>query len=674
MTTKPIEVVLSKVAGVRRNGDGWIARCPAHGDQDPSLAIKEAEDGKVLLHCHAGCTAEKVCEAMGLRMADLFPQECQEARRMPTEPVGHLGPLRENWPPSGSLPANVTASGALDAVPDDRGLIDLIVQTALAIGGKPTSLWPYHYSDGRLSLIVARFETKPAKTFRPFHYDGRQWVCGDPDGLLPLYRLFEIQGGSPIYVCEGEKAVEAARALGLTATTSAHGARSAHKTDWSPLAGKDVVILPDNDDAGRQYAQDVANLLTKLNPPVNVMTLHLPALPPGGDIVDFIEARQNKTAGEVKAEIERLVRSVRHTHGTIGVPIIVNLADVEPRPVEWLWPNRIPLGKLTMVVGYPGLGKSTLALDIVARVTRGIPWPDLPNEPISAGAVILLSAEDDLADTIRPRLDAAGAEPRQIHILKAVRDVSNKERLFSLERDIEILERAIKSVPNCRLVVIDPITAYLGNIDSHKNTDVRSVLAPLADLASRHNVAIICVGHLNKREGVRAIHRVTGSTGFVEAARAVWLVAEDSQNPDMRLMVRMKGNLAKDIGGLAFRLVEVSQTSHTCRMEWHPGPIWVTPDQLLRPPDQAEGSLEYATKWLKTQLQAGPMKAIDIQKNARAEGISDRTLKRAKQRLGVISTKEDFSGAWIWSLTPISHNDDEGTSDPQGDGRDTNTL
>jgi len=199
--------------------------------------------------------------------------------------------------------------------------------------------------------------------------------------------------------------------------------------------------------------------------------------------------------------------------------------------VEWLWPGKIPIGKVTLFVGDPGLGKSLVALDVAARVTRGSAWPDdkqgarseeqgenpptsLPSAPHSVppapGSVLLLT-DDDVGDTIRPRLEAHGANVGRVFFLPTVAD---------LRHDFGQLEAALNRLPDCRLIVVDPVNAYVGPSDSHFHTIARKVLAPLAELAAKKRVAILAVTHLRKRDG-SAIQGASGSMGFVAAARSV---------------------------------------------------------------------------------------------------------------------------------------------------------
>jgi hypothetical protein len=181
---------------------------------------------------------------------------------------------------------------------------------ARAANGSVASIWTYEDTEGRHVLSVVRIETAKGKTFRPVYESEGVCYIGDPPGDLPLYRLPELRDAERVYVAEGEKAADAARSLGLVATTSAHGSQSAHKSDWSPLAGKDVVILPDNDDPGRKYAEEVASILAKLQPSPTVRTVALPNVPEGGDIVDWIEAQGDAgDPSDLCGQIDSLVRA-----------------------------------------------------------------------------------------------------------------------------------------------------------------------------------------------------------------------------------------------------------------------------------------------------------------------------------------------------------------------------
>lgn len=404
------------------------------------------------------------------------------------------------------------------------------------------------------------------------------------------------------------------------------------------------------------------------------------------EVIEIIVAEYAALAGEPMPQQLRAVRrgdegeaSSQRTPRNAGAvlarePVLTNLANVQPQPVRWLWPQRIALGKLTMLAGDPGLGKSFLTLDLAARVTTGAPWPDGAGDA-PAGSAILLSAEDDLADTIRPRLDAAGADPARVVSLSMMREVDptdGHERLasFSLQRDLDALERAIAGVHACRLVVIDPITAYLGDADSHKNADIRALLAPMGDIASRHGVAIVAVSHLNKSSGGPAMYRTMGSLAFVAAARAAWAVTKDKETPTRRLLLPVKNNLGSDVQGLAFSLEPSASNPSMAVISWERDPVMLSADSALSLPgdDGERSTLDEACHWLRDLLADGSLPARDVKRRATEDGISPRTLDRAKAQLKIKAHKEGGRGGrWVWAReAPPQVEERQGCQDPHG--------
>ncbi len=301
----PVELMLSKLPDAKRNGKGWYARCPAHDDRRPSLSIAEGDDGRALVNCHAGCTPQAIVEAVGLNLADVMPAN------------GSGGERRQS---------------AAKAVNDRKpGNTFATASEAVAVlqrkHGQPSATWRYENAEGQPVGFVIRWDKPNGKDVRPVSrtVDGR-WTIGGMMEPRPLYRLPDLLkaqsggGGSPVYVTEGEKAADAARAVGLIATTSAHGSKSASKADWSPLAASaidEVVILPDADDAGERYADDVAGLLAKLNPAATVKVVRLPDLPfgEGGDMADFVALRGGD-AEAIKAEVKALADSAEAVTAT----------------------------------------------------------------------------------------------------------------------------------------------------------------------------------------------------------------------------------------------------------------------------------------------------------------------------------------------------------------------
>jgi AAA domain len=342
---------------------------------------------------------------------------------------------------------------------------------------------------------------------------------------------------------------------------------------------------------------------------------------------------------------------------------LVLVADVDRELVRWLWPGRIPLGKVTVLDGDPGTGKSTLTLTIAAKVTTGSPFPD-GTRPERAD-VILLSAEDDIGDTIRPRLEAAGADLARCWVLPDVHpelppDASPKAkpeppRPPELPADLELLEKLVVSKA-AALVVIDPIAAFpSGAVDMHKDQDVRRALAPLAYMAARTGAAVVIVRHMNKGQG-SALYRGSGSIGIIGAARAGLLVAPDPDDEDRRILATSKANLGKKRESLAYRIVE-DELYRVARLVWD-GTSRHTAADLVRPQvdeDQAPALAE-AMRVLKEILADGPQAAGNVKRVAKTAGVAERTLDRARWALGVVSRRKGFGKdahyEWCMPATP----------------------
>jgi putative DNA primase/helicase len=332
--------------------------------------------------------------------------------------------------------------------------------------------------------------------------------------------------------------------------------------------------------------------------------------------------------------------------------------DIEPQNVEWLWHGRIAIGKITMIAGDPGLGKSMVTASLAAHVTTGKPWP-VDHAICPRGDVLIMSAEDDPADTIRPRLDAAGADVSRIHDLGMVQDWSKEGepfmRSFSLTDDLKLLEDSLMAFPETKLVTIDPVSAFVGDTDSHKNADIRRVLAPLSDIASHHRVSIVIVTHLNKGTG-NALQRATGSIAFVAAARAAFLITKDEEDPARRLMLPMKNNLGDDYSGFAYTIETTEKyIPFVC---WENDPVTVSADDALKnvQEDHDATAEDEAMKWLLVELESGAVPSRDLIKKARGDGHSKRTLDRAKKKLGITSKRKD--GHWCWIAATGTYSED----------------
>lgn len=648
-----------------RAGKEWRCRCPAHDDSTPSLNITTGDDGRALLNCRAGCTTKAVCEAIGLSLADLFATD-----------AGRLGERNGRSPRSQRLSTSTGTrprhSNGISVDVDGKkgGRTFPAANEAVADlerrHGPRSASWVYHCAKGELVGMVLRWDsTDGKKSILPVSRlaDGSGWIIGGMPELRPLYglpALLATKPGERVYVTEGEKAADAARAVGLVATTSPHGSKSAGKADWSHLAGRDVVIMPDNDKPGEQYAQDVARLARAAGAK-SVRVARLielwAGMPVGGDMADLLEHRggdaaEMATLGNEVATLADAATPVKPAPMPIdGAPVLQRMSDIERREVCWLWDKRIPRKRISLLVGRPGEGKSMVTMDLVSRVTTGRDWPD--GSPCTQGSVVLVAGEDDPHDTIRPRLDAHGADVTRVHLLQSVirigRGGAAIESAFTLA-DLTALESALAQITDCAMVIIDPIGSFIGGgVDAHRDNEVRAVLAPLAALAQRSGAAILLVAHQRKGAASHADDLVLGSRAFTGIARSVLHLMIDPDDNGRRLLLPGKMNLSSPAAGLAFRI-----SGNPARVEYEPDPVAMTAnDALAAQAGRAGGrrtERDDAAEWLRDYLSDGPRLARDVLAEAKAAGLAKRTIERAKLVVGVRARKETFSGGWVWEL------------------------
>ncbi len=505
----------------------------------------------------------------------------------------------------------------------------------------------YRDIEGNLVFQVIRYDPKGFTQRRPDGHGGSIYNLKGVD-VIP-YHLDRWHKKEAVVICEGEAKADLLWSWGIPATTAPMGAGKWRESYNQYFTGKRVVILPDNDEVGRKHALDVARHLLPVAAAVKIV--ELPRLPEKGDTIDWA------AAGGTKEDLFSLIKetealtteSIPEGEATPKddepYPVVVRLSDVEPEEIEWYWQDRLAKGKQSLIIGDPGLGKSTIMIDAACRISTGSPWPD--GSPAPKGNSILLSAEDGIADTIRRRVDTLGGDPSRIHVLTAIKQ-GDVERPFSLVADIPFLERAILGVGDVRLVVVDPISAYLGTKDSYKDSEIRGVLAPLAALAEKYGVAVVGVMHLTKSGQQKALYRAIGSVAFVAAARTVFAVGQDPDDPDKRILVGVKNNLARIPEALAFRILEDGL------LTWEGSVDEADAESVLTggtPEERTER--KDATKFLEDILADGEVASKEVFRAAKENGITAITLKRAKSKLGVDNRHEGQPGKpqkWFWSL------------------------
>ena len=287
------------------------------------------------------------------------------------------------------------------------------------------------------------------------------------------------------------------------------------------------------------------------------------------------------------------------------------------RPVEWWWRRRLPRGKLVILAGDPGLGKSFLLTDLHARASTGAAWPDesVPRTPVSS---IILSAEDGAEDTIKLRLDGQGADGAKIHVVRAIRLRQGGETTVALDRDLAHLEELVTAT-RAGLASIDPINAYLPIRDNYKDTDIRQALASLVLFAERTGITLILVMHLTKDTDRQALYRILGGVGYTATVRVVLLVAKDPRQPGRKYFVSPKNNLSPRALPLAFAIEERPEDRGV--LVWEAEPVQgLDLEAVVRGilPDQADlkepGARDAARDFLREMLGDGTQWAVDVLK------------------------------------------------------------
>lgn len=312
---------------------------------------------------------------------------------------------------------------------------------------------------------------------------------------------------------------------------------------------------------------------------------------------------------------------------------LIKMSDVEPTKVEWLWYPYIPYGKVTIIQGDPGEGKTTLILNLAALLSKGekLPESNEKSEPIN---IIYQTAEDGLSDTVKPRLIAANADDDKITVI----DESKIELSLTDER----LEQAIIET-KAKLVILDPLQAYIGaNVDMHRANEIRPVMKHLAEVAQRQQCAVVLIGHLNKAMGMKSSYRGLGSIDIPASARSVLLVGRIKDNPTIRVMAQIKSSLAPEGEPIAFELNKETGFRFIGKYD-------ISIDDLLNGV-ATTSKLEQAEKLLRDMLSDGSaIKQKQLQQQAKIRNISERTLNEAKKNVGVKSFRSN--NEWYWKLS-----------------------
>jgi putative DNA primase/helicase len=627
-----ITEILQLFPSAKRTGSGYQAKCPAHDDDKASLTISQGDDGHILLYCHARCDTTKICKTLGIEVKDLFADK----------------PKAKN------------------------------------VSRKIVAVYPYHDKDGRYLYESVRYEPKDFMA-RVKQADGKYvWnIKGIQRVLYRLPKLLAYEGDGWIFIVEGEKDAGRLEKEGLEATTNVFGA-SAWEPEYSDsLVGFNVAIIPDNDKAGWEHVLEVAHTLVGKAQRIKIVPL--PGVPLKGDVSDYLNA------GHTADDLLRLVDAAMdwspesglkspfeqepdhrpsesvnksanlptYEGSSIDLPannevkpltlVSTAMSEVVSTPIEWLWQGRFPLGMLSLLVGYPGKGKSFVSLDMAARVSRGAPWPDDTDAYQRPGLVYLMNFEDDLARAIRPRLDACGADAARIHAFEGIRTGDKVEKFFAVQSHMALLDGFWKDHPELRMVIIDPLTSALGDGDQNSNADIRRAMTALNAFAERTGVAVIGISHFAKRSDVSAMYKVMGSVAFTAVARAVWCVhqdeAQEGEPEPVRKLLFEKSNYSAVKTGLSFTI--------DGGVRWTDEVIYQTATEALNGSNKKSDKRQDAEQVILNILASGLEKhADDLTDEVLAMGVAERTYIRARGDLkarGLVGRRKDGTeGGWFW--------------------------
>lgn len=646
------ETFLERFEGVRGHDGQWTARCPAHDDRNASLTIAQGRDGQWLLTCWTGCTLEQIVHAVGLDVRDLFPSSSERALWNAPTVAQTLAGM--------ALPTPRELDKYAQRLQRDKAMLERCWQ---AKGWRPSQLAAIGLGvvGDRVSIAVRTLEGELVNFLR-YSVDG---TAHGPKMLAeagyprtPLYLLVDDE--SPIWIVEGEADAISCSHLGLN-VIGAPGASAKAQVRWLDVTrDRDVVICMDADDAGRRAAQRWARTVRDQARSVRVVELDGPTGYDVGELV--LESRDDPQTGRARLLalakgapewVDREVRVEALLHDVTdeeiadmkpGAPILRPAGGVRVRSIRWLWRERIPRGRVGIVFGPPGQGKSTLLAMLIAEVTR------------DGGRVLVASAEEDPETTIVPRLVAADAVLERVQLMSVRAQIG--ETNLSLPRDLEQLSDAMRGAA---LVLIDPLAAHLGDeVNSWSEQSVRAmVLAPLAWYARKTDCTVVTIMHLNKASGMDALSRISGSGGFGGAARFALLLGN---HPDdvgkehpRQVLVHVKASEGPRQRALVFRrnaiVVDAPDGDQidTSVLELVDDQATVAPEAVLAITDPEEASaFAEAVEWLRGELVDGPKLSKRLLASCRERGdFSERTLRKAKRALGVTSERHPGEG-WLW--------------------------
>jgi hypothetical protein len=501
------------------------------------------------------------------------------------------------------------------------------------------------------------------KEIRPMMFDGESYQLKEPafTDKKPLYNLQGIASrpNDTVYIVEGEWCADQLNNLGLLATSSGSSG-SADKADWKPLQGRTVIIWPDNDSAGKRYCEAVQRILEPLGCHVTVIDVDALGLPEKGDCVDWLAKHPATKTEDIAALAVAKPAPINTKTQTLAKVELLRASDITPEPIRWLWDGWLAQGKLHIIAGAPGTGKTTICMAMAAVITQGGKWPD--GSRCNVGNVLIWTGEDDPQDTLVPRLIAHGADLDRVYFVQSV-TIGESTKPFDPAHDLHLLKSKADMMGNISLLIVDPIVSAVA-ADSHKNSEVRRSLQPLVDLAVQLDCAVLGVSHFSKGTAGRdPTERVTGSLAFAALARVVMATAKEKEvdGKASQLLVRTKSNIGKDSGGFRYKFLqtEIKPALLASKVEWGESVDGTAHELLAKAEGMGEQSKPVdATDFIRGILADGAIDAKEVFRLGDESGFSKKQLQTASEKMQITKKRDGFGigSKMVWKLhTSLIH-------------------
>jgi|GEM_PF-1895541 len=647
---------LSIIRGLKGNQTTGMCRCPAHDDEKPSLKVCDGRKG-VLVRCYAGCEQDAVIAALKnkglwkptpvIDQGKLFKRKSKRAHSLtdskesPEEEKAErvrralciLRTARE--PKAGEV--EYLKNRGIDKVPENALILSANDSNRLTGKRFPALVFPVANADGRLLGCHLTWLDKDRKT--KLDTDSPRRMFGPiKGGFVQLGRPIR---NKPLIAAEGiETALSASQITGLPVIA----AMSASNLQCVTVPRcKELIICGDNDNAGRKAAKALARKLS-----VEGKRVVRIAIPYGaGDDWNDVLTRGNNVKRHRCTILKARKFEKPNELGAIDENELISrpIAEFDAKPLNWLWEPFFLSGAVNLLYGDGDMGKSTITLDLAARITTGQAMPNCDVDKAISGSVIIMSKEDEIGTVMRPRLESAGADISKVHTVGYVMRDGEFNVIDELATNIGELEKNIKKIGDVKLIIIDPVASFAGKLELNSDKDVRALLDPLRLLAGRHDLAVIAINHLTKATDSNARQRAIGSVALINNPRSALLVASDSKDADRRLMVQVKGNLCavkNQSIGFFFK-----QARAFARLIWEDEICVTNPDELLES-QGARTKKDQSIQLLKEWLSEGPVAQREIKELAEQHDIGWRTVEAAKAVAGILPEKR--KDGWYWRL------------------------